>query len=905
MAEKLSKKWIGARRVVLAGVASLLTAAALAPSARAAEGIDSFSSTLSSAQAGDHPDVTTSFTLHDPGAPEVASEVSVEFPEGLFGNPNAISRCSASDFALMQCPTASQAGIVVIHASDLLGGVATAPLYDVEPEAGETARFALTVPGLNLPIVIPVAVRTDSDYGLTMTVSGLTQQYPLGGADITVWGFPADGSHNIDRFAKGSPGDPAGCVGVADTSCEGSHIAGIAVHPLIDNPIVCNGQTLPVTLVVRTYQHPEETSEAHTTYPPMEGCEKLNFYPVLNAQLTSNEADAPSGLDLELHAQMFESFAFSPSEIRSATVTLPEGLTINPDAADGQSACSDAQANFGTPIPAECPDNAKVGTIELDTPALSGPLEGSLYFGQPKPGDQYRIFLVADGFGIHAKLVGDLQPNPQTGQLTATFVDLPQVPFESFNFHIFASQRSLLATPTHCGINTVNSDFVPWNTSLADQPSAPVVSVSSGPNGSSCPQEIRPFGPNLVAGTSNPLAGGYSDFHLKLDREDGDQFLGDLNFTMPRGFTGRLRGISYCPEPSIAAAAQKAGLGELAHPSCPASSQIGTTNVAAGPGSHPFHAIGKIYMAGPFKGAPLSLAAITPALAGPYDYGTVVVRVALHVDRHDAHVTAVSDTVPSVIGGVPLRMRSIQVNLNREKFTINPTNCSALSIDSQGIGDQGTIADFSSYFHAVNCITLGFKPQMTIRQMGGRKATGRSENPALRFDLRTRNGDANVKSVAVTLPNAFEIDQRHLHNLCSKAQLLNEECAGRQPIGKVRTDSPLLDAPLKGSAFAVSGFGKLPHVAFILRGQVTLVPEGESTSNGGKLKTVVKTVPDAPIGHFRFDLFGGKNGYLVNTRSLCNGKVAIKVNINGQNGKGLTESVPIKTNCGKGSKKRP
>jgi hypothetical protein len=885
-------------RAALAGVISLLAVVALASPAQAAEGIDAFSSSLSTQQAGDHPDVTTSFRLHNPGSPEVASEVSVKLPQGLFGNPNAITRCSASDFALMQCPTDSQAGIVTVYAVGLQNGVATAPLYDVEPEAGETARFALIVPGINLPIVIPVSVRTDSDYGLTMTVSGLSQQYPLGGADITVWGFPASGSHNGDRFAKGSLGEPAGCNGLADTSCEGSHIAGIPVHPLIDNPTECTGQTLPVTLLVRTYQHPSEVSQAHTSYPPMEGCEKLNFYPVLNAQLTSGETDAPSGLDLELHAQMFESTAFSPSQIRSASVTLPEGLTINPDAADGQSACSDAQANFGTLAPAECPDNAKVGTVELDTPALSGPLHGSLYFGEPKPGDQYRIFLVADGFGIHAKLVGDLQPDPQTGRLTATFNDLPQVPFESFNFHIFASQRALLATPTHCGVYTVQSDFTPWDAVLAEQPSTPNIGLDAGPNGRLCPAPVRPFGPSLVAGTSNPLAGGYSNFHLKLDREDGDQFLGDLNFTMPPGFTGNLRGISYCSESAIAAAAQRPGREELANPSCPASSEIGTTNVAAGPGTHPFHAIGRVYMAGPFKGAPLSLAAITPALAGPYDYGTVVVRVALHVDVHDAHVIAISDTVPSIIGGVPIRMRSIQVNLDRQNFTINPTNCSAFAISSQGIGDQGTVADFSSYFHAVNCITLGFNPTMTIRQLGGSKATGRSDNPGLRFDLRTRHGDANIKSVAVTLPNAFEIDQRHLGNICSKRQLETEQCAGRHPIGRVVTETPLLDAPLKGPAYAVSGFGKLPHVVFILRGQVTLMPEGESSAVHGHLKTVVKPVPDAPIGHFRFDLKGGKDGYIANTRNLCRGGVVANVRLNGQNGKVQKLSVPVKTACG-------
>jgi hypothetical protein len=306
-----------------------------------------------------------------------------------------------------------------------------------------------------------------------------------------------------------------------------------------------------------------------------------------------------------------------------------------------------------------------------------------------------------------------------------------------------------------------------------------------------------------------------------------------------------------------------------------------------------------MYMAGPFKGAPLSLAAITPALAGPYDYGTVVVRVALHVDPVDAHVTAISDTVPHIIGGIPLRLRSIRVNLDRPNFTINPTDCNPLSVDSQGIGDQGTVADFGSYFNAVNCGHLGFSPNMTIRQMGGRKATKRSEDPSLRFDLRTQPGDANVRRVVVTLPNAFEIDQAHLGNLCSKVQLERERCAGRQPIGNVETKTPLLDNPLKGRAFAVSGFGGLPHIAFVLNGQVPLVPQAESSSiGGGRLKTVVPVVPDAPIGHFRLTLLGGARGYLANTRSLCSTAPVITIQYAAYNGKRHTQRVKPKTACG-------
>jgi hypothetical protein len=885
-------------RTALAAILAIGLAAA--SPATASEGIDSFTTSSSTSQAGGHPNLRTIFALDSPGVPESAKNIAFNAPEGIFGNPNAIVRCQPADFALQQCPPNSQAGVVTINAnysgnSNYLLG--TAPVYDVQPGAEETALFEFIVPTLELPIAIPVSVRTADDYGLRFTVKEVTQTAPLAGIDLTFWGFPADASHDGQRWPKGSPGNPAGCVGLP-TACGAGVPASEPNKPLTDNPTTCTGEDLVTKLDVQSYQDPGHPSHIESSYPQITGCEKETFNPVLHASTTTNATDSPSGLDIDLSAPQFEGFAASPSEIRAVTVRLPEELTINPDAADGQSACLDSQANFNSEGPANCPDNAKIGTFEIGTPALDGPLTGSLYIGQPLPGNQYRLFMIATGFGINAKLIGAVNPNSSTGRVTVNFNELPAVPFDDFQIHLFSSDRGLMATPSFCTTYPIEGDFAPWNNALASQESTQNFGLTTGPNGAPCPGQIRPFDPSLSAGSSNPNAGAFSRFTLDLERNDGDQFLGKLNFNMPPGFTGSLRGISYCPESSIAAAAQNSGRGEQSAPSCPASSQIGTTNVASGPGSHPFHSIGRIYMAGPLSGAPLSLVAITPALAGPYDYGTVVVRVALHIDPLDAHVTADSQPVPSIIGGVPIRMRSIRVNLDRERFTINPTNCRALAIDSEGIGDQGTVADFSSYFNAVNCSALGFKPNMTIRETGGRKATQRAKNPGLSFDLKTRSGDANIKRIAVTLPKSFAIDQSHLGNICSRAQLAAERCAGRQAIGKVKTMTPLLDAPLRGPAYAVSGFGKLPHVVFILDGQVTIMPQAESSSvRGGHLKTVVPVIPDAPIGHFHFDLFGGKKGYIVNTRNLCASPAMITVQYAGQNGRKLHQKVKTETSC--------
>jgi hypothetical protein len=900
-------------RAAVAVLAALAMTVVLAAPAQAGQEIEFFKITSSNTEAGGHPNIQTQFTLPNAGDPEVAKTIEARWPTGVFGNPQAVPRCSNIDFAFNECPSFSQVGWIGIRANyegDPLHTFGVAPVYDMEP-AGETetARFAFTVPGVNIPITIPIKVRTASDYGLTVVVSGITQQIPLREANLVVWGFPASVENDEMRFPIGKPGEPSSCPGEMapnPSHCEAlkkTPTAGVLVKPLIDNPTVCTEGDLPVMLSVTTYMDPTPTTLTNS-YPATTNCSSEVFRPSFNVGLTTAETDAPSGLNMQLIAKQVLGLTNSPSELRSAYVTMPEGLTINPDAADGQSSCSDADAEFGTELPSHCPDTAKIGTVEVITPALNGPLTGSLYIGEPKPGNQYRLFMLFDGFGIHAKLAPSVVPDPKTGRLRISLTDLPQVPFEEFNLHLFASDRGLMATPSRCAIYQTEAEFIPWNDRDAPQTLNPNFSISRGPHGALCPGRNLPFNPRLAAGTTTPVAGKHSSFILKLDRDDGDQYLGDLNFSMPPGLTGSLRGITYCPEASIAAAATRPGRTEQALPSCPASSQVGTTNVAAGPGSHPFHAVGKMYLAGPLKGRPLSLVAITPALAGPYDYGTVVVRVGVDVDKTDAHVIAVSDTVPSIIGGIPIRMRSIQVNIDKPEFMINPTNCSPFSVKSQGIGNEGTITNFSSYFQAVNCQTLPFKPKFTMQQLGGAKKTRRTQNPALQIDLRTRPGDANIKSIAVTLPNAFEIDQRHLGNICSEKELVATNCAGRTPIGTATTTTPLLDNPLSGSVYAVSGSGGLPRLAFILHGQVDLVPRADTdTVKGGRLRTIAPVVPDAPIGHFRLKIFGGKRGYLVNTRSLCAGTTKTRVDLTGQNNKVVHAIVPLKTACATKSKR--
>ena len=277
---------------------------ALAAPAFATEPITSFHSTISTDKVGGHPDIVTEFALAEPGVNEAARNIIFNTPEGVFGNPKAISRCTSLDFALDECPSVSQAGLITLRSNYegdpnyLLG---TAPIYDLDPGADKPAVFAFVVPTLNIPISIPVSVRTGSDYGLRFTVSNITQLAPLAEAKMTLWGFPALEAHDEERFPKGSPGSPAGCPGEEGTGCiEAATTAAIAIHPLTDNPTVCTGESLPVTLDVQTYQDPENLSHAEVTYPPITECENETFKPVLFSAPTTKEADSASGLDISL-----------------------------------------------------------------------------------------------------------------------------------------------------------------------------------------------------------------------------------------------------------------------------------------------------------------------------------------------------------------------------------------------------------------------------------------------------------------------------------------------------------------------------------------------------------------------------------------------------------------------------
>jgi hypothetical protein len=894
-----------ARRRTLAIAATLLVALAallgLAPSRAAAESpVYGFEVTSTSTQAGGHPNLRTfiwvgnRFTQHVPPPScdcQDPKEIRIQMPTGVIGNPHATPQCDASDFAVQLCAPETQVGATYINLNAIPPGsreFGRVAVYNLSPHPGEAGLLGFHFPLLDFPIYISINSRTESDYGLEAKLEGITHLLPLSNAELILWGVPASPANNPDRLPRGwepffdgeNPPTPSNAEEIA----------------FIQNPSTC-GIPLEAEAEVTAYDFGK--SFARTSYPATTGCDQLSFNPSLFAQPTTTATDSASGLDVDLKVPQVEAPEVpSPSEIKATTVTLPEGFSINPNAADGKTSCDDAtQALIGTRLEAQCPETSKVGTVSVNSSALPQPIPGFIYLGKPLPGDRYRLILSANGFNVHIKLAGSVEADEKTGRLTVSFQNLPQTPFSDFNMHFFGSERGLLATPEQCGTYQVTSTFTPWDSLLSEQTSGQPFTLTSGPGGSGCPSAVRPFGPTLAAGVADKTAGKHSPFSLVLKRSDGDQTLSALNVTTPVGFSATLAGVAYCSDSALAAAGSSSGVDQLANPSCPASSQIGSAIAGAGAGDHPVYLPGKVYLAGPYKGAPLSLAVITPAVSGPYDLGNVVVRAALHVDPVTAQITAESDQLPQILDGIPLRLRQITINLDRSNFTINPTNCDHFSVAAKVFGNQGGTATPSSPFQVANCAGLPFGPKLELALKGG---TTRAKNPALKATLTAKPGEANIGKVVVTMPHTLFLDQSHVGSPCTKVQFAANACPAKSVLGTAKAESPLLAKPLEGTVYLASGYGhKLPDVLAALKGQVNINLDGIVSSLHGRLRTTFKTVPDVPVTKFTLSLSGGKKGLLVNSANLCKGDQNATVEMTGQNNRRANTKTKISVPCGK------
>jgi len=670
-------------------------------------------------------------------------------------------------------------------------------------------------------------------------------------------------------------------------------------------PSECNG---PQTTIFKVHSHPYpppegpelERTDSYSTNYEATGCDEVPFNPGLGVA-GGNWTDSPNPASVNV------TIPFNPdpegltdSQLHVAKVTLPEGAGINPSAGNSVEGCTDAQFAQGTNNPITCPDKSKIGFVEVDTPSLPVTLGGEVYVGQPlstdpSTGEQFRIFLhvTNERFGVNVRLTGKVYPDPTTGQITAVVADNPQAPFESFRVHIEGGEHGVLTSPDTCGPHTANAAYTPFSRADAtDRSGAFTLDEIAG--GGNCPKTMaeRPFAPFYKAAPQSTAAGQFTPFQVDLIRDDGNQEVKRIDVNLPPGMVAKLKGVEYCPEASIAAAESGSGKDQMSNPSCPDSSRVGPLETAAGSGSDPFQASGSAYLAGPYKGAPLSMVFITPAVAGPYDLGNVVVRAALNVDPETAEVRAVSDPIPNVFGGVKLDIRKIHLVVDRAQFALNPTTCReplpVNSVISSGGGNPANEADWqqtnvSDQFQFLGCKKLQFKPKFYARIFGGKNQTKRAKNPKFRAIVEARNGDANLRRAAFILPRATILDQGHIKTVCTRVQLAADKCPKNSIYGNATATSPLLAGNLKGPVYLTSSSHELPDLLVDLHGQIPVRLRGVISSAHGRLKTVFNETPDVAVKKFILTMKGGKKGLLVNSRNLCSRQTTGFLNMLAQN----------------------
>lgn len=813
----------------------------------------------------------------------------VHAPAGAVGNPTAAAKCTAAQLAgstnVPKCPAASQVGVVLLNEGHSVG------LYNMVPPPGVPAAFGFSFE--NTATTLEARLRP-SDNGVDVVTPTAISSIPLPRVEVDFWGLPADSSHDPIR---GLCTDSFGANG---NSCP----AGVTPQPFLRMPTSCTGP-LHWGLEVDTYQHPGTFVHAEATTPAVEGCENVPFDPSLSLITSSRRAHEPSGGDLELSLpQEAAPEGVGEADLRSAELTLPQGVSLNPAAADGLQACTDAQLRLGLEGPSDCPDAAKLGTVTVTTPLLEQPLDGSVFLrsqasSDPASGDLYRlaIELRSDRFGVDVKLPGSVKVDPTTGQLTTSFGDLPQLPFESMQLHLDSGPRAALTLPSTCGTYDAHAELTSWA-----RPNEPVPLDSSLTIDQGC--DSPGFHPGFRAGVENSTAGKYSPFLLQVTRDAGEPNLSRIATTLPEGEVAKLAGVPVCPD------------GAAAGGNCPAASRIGKVVTGLGEGSSPLYlpqpgkAPGLAYLAGPYKGGPYSVVTEVPAQAGPFDLGRVVVRTALRVDPSTTQVTVATDPLPQIFAGIPVSYRDVRVEIDRPRFTLNPTDCEPMAVTGTLSSASGERVGVSNRFQMTDCSGLGFKPKLAVRLKGASEPAG---HPGLTARLKMPSGGANVARAAVALPHSEFLAQNHLRTSCTRVQYAADGgggagCPRGSIYGYARAFSPLLDKPLQGPVYLRSNGGerKLPDLVASLGGQihVDLVGYVDTDPKTDGLRTTFASVPDAPVSEFVLKMPAGAKSLLENSTDICRGTHRAKARFVAQNGKARAMQVPVKASCGGSPGKR-
>jgi hypothetical protein len=893
---------------------------AFAASARADLQFDSVGFSLSDPdgefvrQAGAHPDFALDVALpidankpYDgkslPGPTEALRTVDVDLPVGMVGNPAAFATCAPAQLAnngngVVDCPVESQVGYVRVTANSLQGSVTTflVGLYNMSHGPDVAAKFGFKVVAATSTITARVR---PGDYGISSASLSVSQALGIHAVHVELWGVPADPSHDPFRQMRGQ----ATILYPWPVPSAASRV------PFFTNPTSCTDA--PVTFAVRgdSWENPgvldSRTASADPDGTPFvfDGCHRLPFDPSIDVQPMSRVADSPSGLEVDLAVPQSEDpDGLGTAHVRRVVTTLPEGMSVSPSSAAGLGACALSEIKLGSHDVPTCPDSSKIGSVVVDTPLLEDPLEGDVILAAQDDNPFHSLlalYIAVKGPGFYLKLPGRVDPDPVTGQLTTTFDNTPQLPFSRMRLKFDGGPGAPLANPTACGTYETQTDITSWATDDVVSLSSPMV-IDEGCG-------ARLFSPSFSAGSTLPFAGESSPFMFALTRGDRSQFLSRVDSEMPEGLLARIKDATQCPEPAATDG------------TCALGTEIGSTSVLSGPGDAPLALKGRVYLTGPYKGAPFGLSIVVPTKgqAGPFDLGDVVVRAAIEVDPDDASVSVKSDPFPTIIEGFPLRLRQAVINIDRPGFMVNPTSCAQKQIKATIYSTEGATAERTSPFRVGDCAGLAFTPKLGLRLTGKRQMRS-GGHPALRALLIQRTGQSNIAKARVTLPRNVVLDSKNAYDpklVCDYDKSLKADCPASTIVGKASLKTPILDKPLAGAVHLVQGirFGPsgnrirtLPTLLVKLRGEVAInLRSKTSVDSKSRLVSTFPNVPDAPAKRFALQINGGRKGILTVTENrrgrinLCNSRQTALVKTDGQNGKNADYPTRVKTPCAK------
>ncbi len=877
-------------------------------------------------QAGGHPfAAATTFELnstHDgvgnliPDGGQMKT-VLVDLPAGFVGNPVAQPTCSMGVFLTVedafQCAESTQVGTARVKFAVGAGLASSAllPMTNLEPAPGVAASFGFVVSGV--PVFLDAAVRVEGGYHVQVRVADASQALALVVSSVRLWGVPTDPSHTPER----------GCPGTIDYGCA----AEAPRRAFLSNPTSCPpaGQGLQTDLAIDSWANPGVFAHASfishdppgfdfdNPLPPSDwgplqgptGCEELSFDPSIAVEPELHRPDSPTGLSFSLSLPqdgLDSPTGLRTADLKRAEVSLPEGMTISPSAADGLDACTDEQIGIGNDNPVACPDASKVGTVIATTPLLEETLQGHVYVGSqqsndPASGRMFRIFMAlsSEERGILVKLAGEVRAEGDektgAGRLVTVFDNNPQVPVSNITLNLRSGPRAPLATPPSCGEKTVTAKLTSWAGQTVERTDAFTIDCPPGGGG---------FAPAFAAGPLMSAGGAFSPWVATIDRADGQQYISGVSVQTPIGTVAKLKGVPLCSD-----ADANAG-------TCPAASRVGTATVGAGPGPQPFFLQGPVALTGPYKGAPYGLAISVRAKAGPFDLGTVAVRLAIYVDPVDAHLTVVSDPLPVVLKGVPVRLRTAHVAIDRPSFTINPTSCATKTIAADFVSSLGATSHQAAKTKGTDCAQLGFSPRLRLR-LTGRGQTTDGKHPGLKASLTQGRGQAGIRSVKVALPLSLALDPENAvsDTLCEfeEGQKAEPNCPKSSIVGSAKAITPVLNRPLSGPVYFVKNvridprtgrrIRTLPTLLLALRGDVSLNVRATSSVENNKLVSTFKTVPDAPVSRFDLTLKGGRKGILVVNGNACRRSKAATVALTAHNGKKQTTNTNTNPPCKK------